>query len=165
MYCYGAWQKCFEAKEREIDFYKGIPTEETIASFADGEHNIIILDDLMDEVVKNLQVQQLFMRGSHHMNLTIIYINQNIFAQGKCARNLALNTHYLILLRNPRDQSQISILGKQIGLGKTLVEANQDCLSKPYGYLLVDISPHNNSNFKLKTGIIPGEDIIIYLPV
>ena len=29
----------------------------------------------------------------------------------------------------------------------------------------MDISPHNNSNFQLKTGIIPGEDIIIYLPV
>ena len=135
-----------------------------INTFADGQHNILILDDMMDEVVRNTQVQQLFTRGSHHMNLTIIYINQNMFAQGKCARNLALNTHYLILLKNPRDKSQVSILGKQLGLGNALVEANQDCTSKPYGYLLVDISPHNESNFQLKSGIIPGEDTVIYLP-
>ena len=165
MYCYGVWQSSFESRESEINFCKGIPAEDTITQFADGEHNIIILDDLMDEVVKNTRIQQLFTRGSHHMNFTIIYINQNMFAQGKCARNLALNTHYLILLRNPRDKSQILLLGRQIGLGKTLVEAYEDCTANPYGYLMVDISPHNESNFQLKSGIIPGEDIIVYRPL
>ena len=165
LYCFGVWQKAFENKDHYIDFHEGVPTEEVIAEFVDGEHNIIILDDLMDQVVKNERVQHLFTRGSHHRNLTIIYINQNMFAQGKCARTLNLNTHYMILLRNPRDVSQVTVLGKQIGLGKVLREAYEDCMSKPYGYLLVDLSPHCKDNFRLKTCILPSEDSVVYLPL
>ena len=164
MYCYGVWQNAFEDMEKEIDFHHGIPNEKDIEAFADGKQNIIILDDLMDEVVANSQVQHLFTRGSHHKNLTIIYINQNMFAQGKCARTVNLNTHYLILLRNPRDKSQVGVLGKQIGLGRTLIEAYQDCTSQPYGYLLVDLSPHTDANIQLKTNIMPEEDMVVYLP-
>ena len=71
----------------------------------------------------------------------------------------------MILLRNPRDKSQISTLGKQIGLGKTLIEAYEDCTSQAYGYLLVDLSPHSDNNFQLKTNIFPYEDIIVYIPL
>ena len=87
-----------------------------------------------------------------------------MYCQGKCARTMSLNTHYMILLRNPRDVSQVTVLAKQTGLGQTLVDAYQDALSKPYGYLVVDLSPHS-SNFKLKTDIFPDEYTIVYLPL
>jgi len=166
LYCYGVWQSLFDIKEKEldIDFHEGVPTEETINNFADGKHNIIIVDDLMEQVVKNQQIQHLFTRGSHHRNLTVIYLNQNMFSQGKYARTMNLNTHYMILLKNPRDLSQIAILGRQIGLGKTLVEAYKDCIAQPYGYLVIDLSPHNEDCYQLKTNIFPGQDTIVYIP-
>ena len=166
MYCYGVWQSIFDEMEENLGiiFQNGLPSESVIDKFVDGNHNVIILDDLMDQVVQNANVQNLFTRGSHHKNLTIIYINQNMFCQGKCARTMNLNTHYMILLRNPRDVSQVSVLGKQTGLGKQLVEAYQDALSKPYGYLVVDLSPHS-SDFKLKTNILPDEYTIVYVPL
>ena len=125
----------------------------------------IIVDDLMAEVVKDQRMQYLFTRGSHHRNLTVIYLNQNMFAQGKCARTINLNTHYMILLRNPRDVSQVSILAKQIGLMRSRPEAYEDSLSKPYGYLLVDLSPHTEKNHQLKTSILPGEEMVVYIPL
>lgn len=167
LYCYGIWQQLFDQKEEElgIDFHEGLPSEDFVDTFADGEHNIIILDDLMDQVVNNKNVQHLFTRGSHHRNLTIIFINQNMFAQGQCSRTLNLNTHYIILMKNPRSVSQVSMLSRQIGFGKTMPEAYQDCTSNPYGYLLVDLSPHSVGNFRLKTRIFPGEDTIVYTPL
>ena len=165
MYCYGVWQPAFETMKTYVTFHKDLPLESTISKFADGSHCMIILDDLMDAVVKSQEVQRLFVRGSHHLNITLVYVNQNLFHQGKCARTTALNCHYLALFKNPRDFSQIQLLGRQIGLGKTLVEAYQDCMSEKYNYLVVDLSPHSSSNHKLFAHIFPGEDEVVYVPL
>jgi hypothetical protein len=166
MYCYGVWQKLFEDKEKELalDFHEGLPTEEEVIHFADGSHNVIVIDDLMDQVVDSPQIQNLFTRLSHHKFVSVIFVNQNMFCQGRCARNISLNTHYMFLLRNPRDLMQFNILARQTGMKNTLIEAYRDCISKPYGYLLVDLSPHSDENYSLKTNIFPEEDTIVYLP-
>ena len=165
MYCYGVWQTLFEDMEKYLDimFHKGVASEETVDTFADGNHHIIILDDLMDEVVQSKDVQNMFTRGSHHRNLTLIYLNQNMYCQGKSARSINLNTHYMVLMRNPRDISQISVLAKQTGLAKNLVQAYKECTSKPYGYLVLDLSPHSNHSIKLKTDILPDQYTIAYI--
>lgn len=168
LYCYGVWQDMFEKMEAEIsriEFHEGLPPESLINSLtANLKHNIIILDDLMGEVVKNQDVEQLFTRGSHHRKLTIIYLNQNMFCQGKNARTISLNTHYLVLLKNLRDSSQICTLGRQIFPKQSAVleEAYKDCLLQPYGYLIVDLSPNTEQDLRLRTNIFPGEDTIIY---
>ena len=42
--------------------------------------------------------------GSHHRNLSVIYTVQNLFHQGKGNRSKSLNSHYLVLYKNPRDK-------------------------------------------------------------
>ena len=165
IYFYGVWQSLFDDMERNLDivFHKGIPTSDSSTSLADGDHHIIVMDDLMDDVTNSKDTQNLFTRGSHHRNLTIIYLNQNMYCQGKSARTINLNTHYMVLMRNPRDVSQVSVLAKQTGLGKTLVEAYKECTDIPYGYLLVNLHPQNSFNFKLKSHIFPEEDTIVYI--
>ena len=165
MYCYGVWQTLFGDMENQLNtiFHKGLPSEETVDTFVDGNHHIIILDDLMDDVVESKGVQNMFTRGSHHKNLTILYLNQNMYCQGKSARSINLNTHYMVLMRNPRDTSQISVLAKQTGLGKNLVQAYKECTSVPYGYLVLDLSPHSNDSIKLKTDILPDQYTIAYM--
>jgi hypothetical protein len=163
MYCYGAWQSSFENKDGEIDFHEGVPSSSDIEEFVDGKHNIIILDDLQDQVVQDIQVQHLFTRGSHHNNLTIININQNMFAQGKHARNINVNTHYMILTRNPRDVTQVNVLARQTGLGQTLIEGFRDSTAHPYGYILINLSPHSDQQFRVMSNIFPDEDRIVYM--
>lgn len=167
VYCYSEWQPAFDDMEKKLDisFYRGLPTSSEIEDFTgDREHVIVVLDDLMHDVVKSTHVQDMFTKGSHHRNMTLIYLSQNLYCQGKNARTQSLNTHYYILMRSPRDKSQIGVMARQTGLGSALIEAYQDCTSQPYGYLLLDLSPHSQENYVLKTDIFPGECPIVYLP-
>lgn len=160
LYCYGVWQSAFQTMEKLIDFREGLPSENDLEEYEGG---LVVIDDLMDQVVKDERVQRLFVRGSHHRNITVVFVNQNLFCQGKYARTINLNTHYVVLLKNPRDVGQIQVLGRQIGLGKTLVLAYQDAMKTAYGYLVVDLSPHGEDEYKLTTRIFPDEDKIVYL--
>ena len=159
MYCYGVWQKMFDSMERElpIEFVEGLPTKAILDKFADGTNKCIILDDLMSDVVKSIDMQHIFTRGSHHNNLTVIYLNQNMYCQGKFSRTLSLNTQYIFILKCPRDITQLTVLGRQIGVGKSLIEAYED--------VLLDLSPHNIDGYKLKTNIFPDENNIVYIPI
>ena len=163
LYCYGVWQLAFE--NVNAIFHHDLPTTDYLDKFADGRHCLVILDDLMDVVMKSEDMQRLFVRGSHHKNITAIYVNQNMFHQGKCARSINLNCLYLVLFMNPRDFSQIQYLGRQIGLGKTLVEAFQDSTKECYGYLVIDLSPHNCGDRKLYSHVFPGEYLVAYEPL
>ena len=80
----------------------------------------------------------LFTRGSHHRNLNVIYIVQNLFHQGKGSRSINMNSHYLVLFKNPRDKLQ---LAKQMYPGQTDFFLNQyeKAVKRPFGYLLIDL--------------------------
>lgn len=159
IYCYGVWQKAFEDMEDEVEFREGLPSED----IGNGEeHILLIIDDLMDEVVADKRMEQLFVRGSHHKNITVLYINQNMFCQGRHARTINLNCHYMVLFES-RDVLQIGKLGSQMGIGRKLVEAYRDSTSKPFGYLVIDNSPRNHTPYKLLTDIFPGQDLVAYL--
>ena len=170
LYCYGVWQSLFTQMESQFEwlsFHEGLPTSEDIENLTcGGEHNLIIIDDLMHSVVNSQDMEIIFTRGAHHKNLSLIYINQNMYCQGKHSRTMALNTHFMVLMKNPRDTSQVQILGKQVfpSHSHILTEAYQDCMSQPYGYLLVDLSPHTPDKYRLRTNIFPGEYNIVYVP-
>ena len=166
LFCYGIYQDIYQKMERELDieFHEGLPTEEYLTEFTDGQtYTLIILDDLMQKCVKSPQVELIFTRLSHHRKITVIFINQNWYCQGKNACSISINTHYFFILKNPRDVTQVNSLGRQIGMNKTLPEAYRDAVSKPYGYLLIDLSPVPDI-YTLKTNIFPGENQIVYLP-
>ena len=159
IYCYGAWQPGFEEMEG-VDFREGLNIPEN----KEKEHMLIILDDLMTEVVQSSTVQGLFTEGSHHNNITVIFVLQNLFQQGKHARSIMLNSHYIILMKNPRDIQQVKLLGRQLGQEKVLEEAYKDSMKKQYSYLLIDLSPHQtNDDLRLVSNIFPEENLIVYL--
>jgi len=167
LYCYGVWQDLFNEMEKSlsnISFHEGVPSSQEINDFADQNHNIIILDDLMSECVKNNDVELLFTRGMHHKKLSVFYLNQNLYAQGKHSRNITLNTFYLIIFQNLRDCSQIQKLGQQLfpGQGQVLVEAYKDSVQKKYGYLVIDLAPHTDHQLRLRSEIFPDEITKIY---
>jgi len=41
--------------------------------------NVIVLDDLMSTTTKDPRINDLFTEGSHHRNLTLISLNQNLY--------------------------------------------------------------------------------------
>ena len=98
-----------------IEFVKGIPTALEHDSYFDvNKRNLIVFDDQMIDASKDKRIVNLVTRGSHHRNLSVIYIVQNLFHQGKGSRSISLNSHYLVLFKNPRDKLQILTLAKQM---------------------------------------------------
>ena len=163
IYFYSVWQKLFDRFETEkVSFKKGIPKEEDIEEFADGNHNLVIVDDLQISGLNNPYIANIFSRESHHRNLSVFLILQNFFHQGKYARDITLNAHYIILFKNPRDTNQVKVLATQLGLGNRLMEAYKDSTAQAYGYLLIDLSPSSQNAFMLRGNIFPNEYTIVY---
>ena len=163
-YCYSAWQdffNTFNVINPEIKFIKGLPDISEISSL---ENNLIILDDLMSKIDES--VLNLFTVDSHHKNISVIFITQNLFAQGKFSRTISLNSHYLIVFNNPRDKTQINVLARQLFPHNSsyFLESFEDSVKKPHGYLFIDLKQSTESRNRIQTGIVPGDLRIIYTP-
>ena len=45
------------------------------------------------------------MKGSHHRNISVILITQNLFHQANYCRTISLNAKYIVLLKNARNKN------------------------------------------------------------
>ena len=142
IWCCSQWQSAYTemlVATPHIEFVKGIPTGlEQDPYFDVNKRNLIVFDDKMIDASKDKRIVNFFNRGSHHRNLSVIYIVKNLFHQGKRCHSISLNSHYLVLFKNPRDKSQILTLAKQIYPGQTDLFFNQyeEAVKRPFGYLL-----------------------------
>jgi hypothetical protein len=163
IWCYGQWQPSYFDMMRTIpgiEFNQGIPEDIDNADYLDvSQRNLIVLDDLMAQSGKDKRISDLFTKGSHHRNLSIIYIVQNIFHQGKEMRNISLNAHYIVLFKSPRDKQQISMLARQINPEKVqeFIRSYEDATSRLHAYLMLDLKPTTSDQERLQTNILPGE--------
>ena len=57
------------------------------------ERNLVVLDDQMSEAGKLEETSNLFTKWSHHRNITVVYVVQNVFDKGKVDRTISLNSH------------------------------------------------------------------------
>ena len=163
IWCYGQWQPSYFDMMRTmpgIEFNQGIPDNIDNADYLDvSQRNLIVLDDLMAQSGKDKRIADLFTKGSHHRNLSIIYIVQNIFHQGKEMRNISLNAHYIVLFKSPRDKQKISMLARQINPGKVqeFMRSYEEATRRPHGYLMLDLKPTTDDQQRLKTNVLPGK--------
>lgn len=159
LYCYGEYQSLF-AQYPKLEFQEGLPD---VSKFDGKEPTLVIIDDLMDEM--NSDTEKLFTRISHHRNVSVIFVTQNMFSKNKYARTVSLNSHYMILFKNPRDVSQFAVLAKQMypNCSKFAIEAYKDATGCPYGYLLVDLKPDMEEQYRLRTNIFPDEYTHVYI--
>ena len=92
IWCYSKWQPTYDKLKGIVDtFQEGL---ENLKPDEKKVNTIVVLDDLQREA-QNGQVAEIFERGSHHDNMSIIYITQNVFHQGRDTRDISLNTHYI----------------------------------------------------------------------
>lgn len=132
--------------------------EELPQSFDAVENNsIIILDDLMGSI--NKAVCDLFIKGSHHRQLTVILILQNIFHQNKFCREISLNSDYIIVFKNPRDSSQMRYLGMQIfpDNPNELMRIYREETRTPHSYIFLDFTQSASDLFRFQTDIFNNE--------
>ena len=167
IWCYGICQPAYDEIQRHfpnITFVEGVPSD--LESMINPSiRNLVVIDDLMHELSNDPRITSLFTKGSHHRNLSVIFILQNIFHRGKELRDMTLNCHYLVLFKSPRDSSQVNHLAKQMFPShvKYIQGAFQDATKRPYGYLLCDLKPETPSDFRLRSNIFPGETQCAYV--
>ena len=139
VYYYKIWQPLYEAIE-DVEFKKGLTPQEELTNTTD-ENNLYIIDDLMSEGTESKEICSMFTEGSHHYNYSVVFLTQNIFYGGKMNRTISLNTHYMVLFKNPRDKLQITTLARQMYPNSTgkLMHYYEQATAKPYGYLLLDL--------------------------
>ena len=85
-----------------------------ISTIEPDETNLLVLDDQMLEAGNLEETSKLFTLGSHHRNITVFYINQNVFDKGKVNTTIALNSDHMVLFKNPRDKGQMRSLSQQV---------------------------------------------------
>ena len=113
IWLYKRWQPLYYELRKtvtpRIEFVQGIPLGLESDSFiSTKENNLIILDDLMSTAGKNPIVTELFTEGSHHRNLSVIAINQNLyFSKDPTQRR---NSNYMIVFNNPVDRQPMMTL-------------------------------------------------------
>jgi len=160
VYCYGEYQHSFR-KYSDVEFRQGLPDA---SDFDGSEPVLLVIDDLMQETDET--VANLFTKGSHHRNVSVVFLAQNLFPKNKFARTMSLNAHYIVLFKNPRDASQFANLARQMypKQWQFAVEAYKDATREPYSYLLLDLRPEQNEDLRLRTNVFPGETHYVYVP-
>ena len=159
MWCFGIYQDIFD-RYPQIEFQEGLPNLEV---FDGKERTLLVLDDLMNETDE--RVTKIFTKISHHRNVSVLYLTQNLFYNGKHTRTISLNAHYLVLFKNVRDTTQVANLARQMFPGQShfMLDAFRDATSVPFGYLLVDLRPDTDERCRLRTNIFPGETHYVYV--
>lgn len=159
-WCFDEMQPLYNLKN--VHYYQGIPD---LNMFDGKDPQLIIIDDLMRE--SDGRVVDIFTKGSHHRNLSVFYITQNLFHQGKGQRDISLNSSYIIYFKNPRDKTQIRHLARQVSPEnvKFMEDSYKDATKEPHGYLMIDLKQNTSDMCRLKTKIYPSDGYcIVYIP-
>ena len=140
---------------------KGLPDFESIDV---GVRRLVFVDDIITEL--NSQIETMFIRGSHHLGISLCLITQNIFSRVKIFRNLSLNAHYIVCFKQPRDASQIMHLARQFSPRnvKYVIDAYYKATQQPFGYILFDCRQQTPDLLRLRTNIFPDENVVVFIP-
>lgn len=142
----------------KVVFREGMPlvSECVKWSYMKG-HIIIVFDDLMTELSKDKEMVKFVTVYCSHNRITMIVLLHNMFQPG--LRTLSINTHYVVLFKNKRDTLQVETMGRRVMKDrmKYFFACYRKAVSNLYGYLFVDMHPHSDEMYELRTRIFPYE--------
>lgn len=150
------WFTGTQFEDENYIIYEGLPQSFEMVQ----PYDMVVLDDLMNEMEKSQIVSNLFTRLVHHRPCTVICITQNLFQKSKEVRTRSLNCQYMVLFKNPRDATQINILGRQMypGNSKFLSDAFKDATGKgAHSYLFLDLCQDSPEEMRVRARILPNE--------
>ena len=147
---------------QNVSFVKGVP------EFQNPEYvpTLIVLDDLMNSAYST-KLSELFTKGSHDLNISLVLITQNLFNQGSLSRDISLNSKYIVVFKNHRDKYRIVYLSRKVypenncSFHKTYLEGCKD----PRRYLFLDLIQSINDSLIFRSKIFPGETCEVFAPV
>lgn len=116
-YMYGVEQNFMNewnnVESQPIKFIHGLNFEEMDTS----QPSLLVVDDLLLSG-KNQEVAEVFIMGSHHKQISVFYLTQNLFPNCPLFRLMSSNAHYYVLFHGQRNTRQVNTLARQIYTGK-----------------------------------------------
>jgi hypothetical protein len=98
-----SWFKCVQ----------GLPDINHLEQYLTRGHNsIFILDDLAQDAGDSSLIAKLLYNYVHHKNIGVFLVLQDLFSPGKYRASFLKSIHYLILFRNPLNNTVLSIVGQ-----------------------------------------------------
>ena len=113
---------------------------------------MVIFEDACEEFLLNRFFVNSCTAG-RHQKIHLIFLKHNLYHRGKFSVTIDKNTTYLIFLKSPRQGKQLRILGSELD-GNTanfLVDCYTASTRKPFGHLLIDLTPSFPDNLRFYT--------------
>lgn len=174
VYWFYTMDKSIEPVRKELDddviFIRGVATYSFLENkVCDGRPKIVVLDDMQSETrgaASFTQISNMFTRLSHHGNVTIIMLVQNMYLN-KNMREITNQCENIIVMANGSSGHQMQHFATQ-----QLGTKSSDFLRKfvlknvklwsSHGYFLIS-NGANDGVDKIRTGIFPGEKNTIFV--
>jgi adenylate kinase family enzyme len=153
----GDTAQALKALDGDIEFVKGFP--DNWQNLAQSQE-VLVIDDLLTESANQRELTNMFTKTARHRNIFLIFLSQNLFQPGM--RTRSINTHYLVVFKNPRDSLAIKTLAQQIPV-PSLQEMFRDATEgKPHGYMLFDFTQECPDSVRIRTDIFNTPGMLVY---
>ena len=119
---------------------------------------------MYQEINKKTDSNNLFTKISRHNEVTVIFITQNLFHAGGQHRTRNLNVQYLVLFKNPRDQTIVDFVGRQAFPNNRnfLIEAFNDATKNAHGYIFLDFTQTCPDDLRVRSDIFNKNGVTVY---
>ncbi len=165
VFCYATWQPLYDSLKKENIVSKWVnkmPTSEDfvelVEAFRDKGGSIVVIDDFMSKI--NSSLDEIVRVLSRHNNTSTFILFQNLFPPHRLARQISLNVKFIHVHKNPRENSQIQYLARQISPGsyKWIVDAYHEATKKPFTAFLFDLTQEREKKFRFRSNYLPSEE-------
>ena len=138
--------------DKNIRYVKGIP--ENFEEYL-GPQTLFIFDDLMQEASNNKKLTKLFTKQSHHWNVSVVLILQNLYYSGSERKTFFRNAQYLVLFSSPLDKSAVYAVAHRIMPKRvqSFLKVFEMATYRPFGYLYIDGAQNTPTDARLRTDI------------
>lgn len=127
-----------ETEDQPITFIKGLDFEQVDNSTP----SMLVIDDLI--LSTNRETAEMFILGSHHKQVSLFYLTQNLFPNCKLFRTMSNNAHYYVIFHNQRNFRQVHTLARQIYVGSDLhriINAYKRASKRHRGFIVLSFAP------------------------
>jgi len=173
LFYYASWQPKYDEMKKLglVDEWRNVtPTIEEINKIAvqyvtRGGMQVVI-DDMMNHI--NRDMAELFTVNSHHLNITAIFLSQNLYHDNSHYRSMKTSMNYLVLFKNPASLSQAETFFRSFRPqdARELSRIYQKISEEKYAYLLIDLHQTTPYSLRIRTKIFPEDEVtVVYTPV
>lgn len=165
VFFYDTWQPIYQQLQDDgivTKWIHGAPTVETfveaVEPYKDDGGSIAVVDDFEREAA-SADLGQIVRVLSRHNNVSSFILFQCLFPRHKHAREISLNVKFLHIHKNPRENSQIVFLARQLNPQsyRWVVDAFHSCTRLPFSVFLVDLDQQRESFLRYRSHYLPEE--------